>query len=588
VRRGIARATRHAAAFLAGDADSLLDDCWWSQSGDDIYNNNSGKVEIVSPLEVAGSILVQKTSTAIQSVFHDFEGGARGALVVQNDADYAASRGSGLDVQSGAGVLKAEVLGVSEDSNQDGYGLRFFTTASGGTVSNTMTLWGSGGLALGSYWGTDPGADRLVVYGRIGIGTAYPAHKLDVAGDGNFSGSLSVNGLTGGGTLSADLASAINEFSGDSGSGGSKGAVPAPAAGDAAAGRFLAADGTWSTPAGVRDFLQRLGDGEGYIHSTGTVNGILYLGLVIDVAFYGPGKFIRMDPANPSAYLVHPYTSDGLHGGIVDWVYIPSKGKIYALFCNPSSTNVVVAEIDPDTLHSTDVISITSYQAYAGSLCTDGSYLYVACCSGSPSTLLKFSLSDWSLADHLPLQFGASPNTKNLLLAHNCRFDGTSVYISSHNTDLVANLAFVRVDPSTFTVVDGASLPPDSTNAQFTDDSAFTDDSVWYGSEATGNIVQVAKSNLASQNVISTGIGAACYGTYYDGSFIWACFYTSPNPGKIVRINPNTLATVTYQFGPGQESPNEIWGLGGSLCFTFWQDPALVSLCSTLAAPARL
>ncbi|MGD0501063.1 MAG: hypothetical protein ABSC23_21840, partial [Bryobacteraceae bacterium] len=90
VRRGIARATRHAAAFLAGDAGSLLGDCWWSQSGDDIYNNNSGKVEIVSPLEVAGSILVQKTSTAIQSVFHDFEGGARGALVVQNDADYAA------------------------------------------------------------------------------------------------------------------------------------------------------------------------------------------------------------------------------------------------------------------------------------------------------------------------------------------------------------------------------------------------------------------------------------------------------------------------------------------------------------------
>lgn len=37
---------------------------------------------------------------------------------------------------------------------------------------------------------------------------------------------------------------------GDSGSGGTKGLVPAPSAGDAAAGKFLKADGTWTTPPG--------------------------------------------------------------------------------------------------------------------------------------------------------------------------------------------------------------------------------------------------------------------------------------------------------------------------------------------------
>lgn len=42
----------------------------------------------------------------------------------------------------------------------------------------------------------------------------------------------------------------INAFVGDSGAGGTKGDVPAPAAGDAAAGKFLKADGTWETPAG--------------------------------------------------------------------------------------------------------------------------------------------------------------------------------------------------------------------------------------------------------------------------------------------------------------------------------------------------
>ena len=54
--------------------------------------------------------------------------------------------------------------------------------------------------------------------------------------------------LTGGGDLSANRTLAINNFGGDSGSGGTAGAVPAPAAGDAAAGKFLKANGTWAVP----------------------------------------------------------------------------------------------------------------------------------------------------------------------------------------------------------------------------------------------------------------------------------------------------------------------------------------------------
>jgi len=45
--------------------------------------------------------------------------------------------------------------------------------------------------------------------------------------------------------VTADLSNVV----GDSGSGGSKGLVPAPAAGDAAAGKYLKADGTWATVA---------------------------------------------------------------------------------------------------------------------------------------------------------------------------------------------------------------------------------------------------------------------------------------------------------------------------------------------------
>lgn len=42
-------------------------------------------------------------------------------------------------------------------------------------------------------------------------------------------------------------------FVGDSGTGGAMGLVPAPAAGDAAAGKYLKADGTWTAVSGSGD-----------------------------------------------------------------------------------------------------------------------------------------------------------------------------------------------------------------------------------------------------------------------------------------------------------------------------------------------
>jgi len=50
------------------------------------------------------------------------------------------------------------------------------------------------------------------------------------------------------GLTNTSLTTLVNSVVGDSGSGGTKGLVPAPAAGDAAAGKFLKADGTWLVP----------------------------------------------------------------------------------------------------------------------------------------------------------------------------------------------------------------------------------------------------------------------------------------------------------------------------------------------------
>lgn len=49
----------------------------------------------------------------------------------------------------------------------------------------------------------------------------------------------------------ANLTKALSAVVGDSGSGGTKGLVPAPGAGDAAAGKFLKADGTFAVPPGA-------------------------------------------------------------------------------------------------------------------------------------------------------------------------------------------------------------------------------------------------------------------------------------------------------------------------------------------------
>ena len=54
-------------------------------------------------------------------------------------------------------------------------------------------------------------------------------------------------------TSAAAETAILSTMVGDSGSGGTKGLAPAPAAGDAAAGKFLKADGVWTAPSGGSD-----------------------------------------------------------------------------------------------------------------------------------------------------------------------------------------------------------------------------------------------------------------------------------------------------------------------------------------------
>lgn len=87
------------------------------------------------------------------------------------------------------------------------------------------------------------------------VSTAAAVELTDSTNGEGVSSSLAradhthAHGNRGGGALHAD-------FVGDSGSGGIAGFVPAPAAGDAAASKFLLADGTWAVPSGSGDMLK--------------------------------------------------------------------------------------------------------------------------------------------------------------------------------------------------------------------------------------------------------------------------------------------------------------------------------------------
>lgn len=138
------------------------------------------------------------------------------------------------------------------------------TSGSNGTISVDTTAYLSTSLASDKLWvGNASGiAAQVTMTGDITMasdGTAtvgtnkitnvkaaqVPAHTIK----GNNTGSTAnVLDLT-----DTQVTAELDTFFGDSGSGGLKGLVPAPAAGDAAAGKFLKANGSWVAPTGTGD-----------------------------------------------------------------------------------------------------------------------------------------------------------------------------------------------------------------------------------------------------------------------------------------------------------------------------------------------
>lgn len=107
----------------------------------------------------------------------------------------------------------------------------------GSSTNNDIAIWsGTGGTTLADSGKTLPA-------GAV-VGTSDSQSLTNKTLD-------NTNSIAGDAITSSTVAAArLGLMTGDSGLGGAKGAVPAPASGDAAAAKFLKADGTWAVPAG--------------------------------------------------------------------------------------------------------------------------------------------------------------------------------------------------------------------------------------------------------------------------------------------------------------------------------------------------
>ena len=82
------------------------------------------------------------------------------------------------------------------------------------------------------------------------------------------------------GTPTVNISASDPPMVGDAGSGGTGGNVPAPAAGAAAAGKFLKADGTWAVPPGASlgtfydELITMTGTSGAFSHSPATLVGL--------------------------------------------------------------------------------------------------------------------------------------------------------------------------------------------------------------------------------------------------------------------------------------------------------------------------
>jgi hypothetical protein len=145
----------------------------------------------------------------------------------------------------------------------------------------------------------------------------------------------------------SDVPATLFPFTGDSGSGGSAGLVPAPAAGNALANMFLSASGNWATPPGAAvsiNLIASAATGSGSTLTFATVPASITAGMLVTDTTNSsaiPGGTVVVSTTSASVTLSAPVAGSGVAAGnIINFSGSQSAVTNLSVFESPNSVSI--------------------------------------------------------------------------------------------------------------------------------------------------------------------------------------------------------------------------------------------------------
>lgn len=273
----------------------------------DVSEVSAGNVTITAPttaikMENNGTTIVNSATAINVTGDATVTDGGSGVAVLNVDSAIGVEQ-NGTVVQSQAKTINFTNLSVSAEAGNvvnvtaPTIGVTSYNTRTGAVVSQT------GDYSFSQISGSVVSAQMPALTGdvtstagststTIASGVVTNAKLADTP-QGTFKGNPT---LSTGAVQDMDTATAtsiLDDFIGDTGTGGKKGLVPAPATGDGTSGKFLKADGTWSVPSGTGSGVTSFNTRTGAVVSqtgdysfnqlSGTLGYFQFCGLVGDV-----------------------------------------------------------------------------------------------------------------------------------------------------------------------------------------------------------------------------------------------------------------------------------------------------------------